>query len=51
VERVTVTKVVWSEEDAQAEVARLNELNTGNGVKYFWQISRLQSKADGSRHD
>lgn len=38
---VTVKEVVWSLELAQAEVARLNELNAEKGSRYFWRATRL----------
>ena len=38
---VTVKEVVRSQEVAEAEVARLNALNEGKGVRYFWQTTRL----------
>jgi hypothetical protein len=39
--RVTVKKIVWSEEEALAEVARLNQLNAEKGCEYFYQVTRL----------
>ncbi len=43
---VTVTKVVWSREVAEVEVARLNALKKDKGSFYFWQVTRLERKAD-----
>ena len=37
---VTVTKVLLSQAEAEAEVARLNQLNKEKAT-YFWQITRL----------
>jgi hypothetical protein len=39
--RVTVTRVVYEEETARAEVARLNNLNAEKGCRYFCQTTRL----------
>lgn len=44
---ITVTKVVLTEESAQRETARLNQLKTGRSVRYFWQVTRLE-RADTS---
>jgi hypothetical protein len=41
-EAVTVTKVVFDQEAAKAEVARLNGLNEGKGCTYFWHITRVE---------
>jgi hypothetical protein len=38
---VTVKEVVRSPELAEAEVARLNALNEGKGVRYWWALTRL----------
>lgn len=38
---VTIKEVVWSEDLAEAEVTRLNELNAEKGCIYFWQMTRL----------
>jgi hypothetical protein len=41
-DRVTVKEVVSSEEEAVAEVRRLNALRADDrSVKYFWQATRL----------
>lgn len=40
--RVTVTKIVRTEEAATREVDRLNRLNSGKGYLYFHQITRLE---------
>lgn len=40
----TVTKIVWTEEAAVTEVARLNQLNNDKGSRYFFQLSRLERK-------
>ena len=41
---ITVKKVVWTQEVAEAEVIRLNRLNKEKGAVYFWQITRLERK-------
>jgi hypothetical protein len=38
---ITVKEVVRSQQLAEAEVARLNALNEGKGVLYWWQTTRL----------
>lgn len=40
-DRVTVKEVVWEQEFAEAEVARLNALNERKGQLYFWQTTRV----------
>ena len=40
-DNITVKEIVWSLEEAEAEVARLNELNDSKGCRYFWQLTRL----------
>jgi hypothetical protein len=39
---IVVKKVVWSEEAAESEVARLNRLNADKGCVYFWTITRVE---------
>ena len=46
--RVSVKEVVWSEEEARAEVDRLNGLNSDKDVHYFWQATRLVKGGRGS---
>ncbi|PRQ02178.1 hypothetical protein ENSA5_26370 [Enhygromyxa salina] len=41
--RVTVKRIVWSEEEAEREVERLNELH--DDVRYFWQATRVDRRA------
>ena len=38
---ISVKEVVWSLEEAEAEVARLNQLNGSKGSKYFFRTTRL----------
>ncbi|HEX6987335.1 MAG TPA: hypothetical protein VF170_18300 [Planctomycetaceae bacterium] len=38
---VTVKQVVRTQDIAEAEVTRLNALNGGKGVRYWWQFTRL----------
>ena len=38
---ISVKEVVWSIEQAEAEVSRLNELNESKRCRYFWQTTRL----------
>ncbi len=46
---ITVQKVVWDQETAEAEAARLNDLNKDKGCMYFWTITRLERKLDQER--
>ena len=39
--RVTVKCIVWSLDDARAEVDRLNRLNASKGCRYVWQATRV----------
>lgn len=39
---IVVKNVVWSEETAESEVARLNRLNADKGCVYFWTITRVE---------
>jgi hypothetical protein len=39
-DRFYITRIVWDEETAGAEVERLNELNADKGCRYFWQATR-----------
>ena len=45
---VTVKKVVWEAEEAESEVARLNQLNSETGCVYFHQVTRVQRRANKS---
>ena len=40
-DQITVTEIVSEQSIAEAEVARLNELNAAKGCRYFWQPTRL----------
>jgi len=48
--QVTVKEVVRSRELAEAEVVRLNALNEGKQVRYWWQRTRFfpEGKSAGS---
>jgi hypothetical protein len=41
---VVVKKIVRSQEEAEREVARLNQLNAGKGCEYFYQVTRLEGE-------
>lgn len=41
-EAVTIKKIVWSKEEAESEVKRLNKLNNDKDSVYFWQVTRLE---------
>jgi hypothetical protein len=43
-DRYTVKRVMWSEEEAVAEVARLNEVNADKNCRYFWQYTRVDRR-------
>jgi hypothetical protein len=43
--RIKVKAIVWSEEAAEKEVARLNSLNREKGCLYFWQGTRVAGEA------
>ncbi|HKG45094.1 MAG TPA: hypothetical protein VKB02_00080 [Pyrinomonadaceae bacterium] len=38
---ITIKEIVWSLEEAESEVARLNELNASKGCRYFCLYTRL----------
>jgi hypothetical protein len=42
---VTVKNVVWTQEDAEREVARLNRLNASKGSVYFSKMTRLERRS------
>jgi hypothetical protein len=43
--RLTVSRIVWSERLAQAEVERLQEMNADKSCRYFWQYTRVDPRA------
>jgi hypothetical protein len=43
--RFTVRRIVWSEELAEAEVRRLQELNADKGARYLWQYTRVDRRS------
>ena len=43
--RFTVRRIVWSEELAEAEVQRLQELNGDKGARYLWQYTRVDRRS------
>ena len=42
-DRVTIKRVVRSQELAESEVARLNDVNADKHCRYFWQYTRIDS--------
>jgi hypothetical protein len=40
---ITIKEVVWTQEQAESEVSRLNALNAHKGVKYFWRMTRVEA--------
>jgi hypothetical protein len=49
-DRITVKEIVWEQELAAAEVARLNRLNEPVGRRYFWQPTRLFRPGTSAGH-
>jgi hypothetical protein len=45
---INVKKIVWAQEVAESEVARLNKLNKNKGATYYWTITRVERKAPQS---
>jgi hypothetical protein len=43
--RFTVRRIVCSEELAEAEVQRLQELNADKGARYLWQFTRVDRRS------
>lgn len=43
-DRYVVKRVVWSIEEATAEVDRLNHLNADKNCRYFWQHTRVDRR-------
>jgi len=52
-QKIRVTKVVASEEEAIAEVERLNALQEKGegGSRYFWQMTRLVPSSEAAPED
>lgn len=48
--KITVVKVLTSQEGAEAEVSRLNHINADKSCRYFWCTSRLiEQSTDGPK--
>jgi hypothetical protein len=47
---ISVTKVFWTVEEAEAEVKRMNDLNGSKGCLYFWRTGRLQPRLDADEN-
>ena len=45
---VTIKEVVWDAGVAEAEVKRLNQLNSAKGSVYFFQVTRIQRRDNGT---
>ena len=39
--RITVKEIIWTQDEAVAEVERLNKLNSDKNAVYFWRATRL----------
>ena len=48
---VNMIRVYWSMEDADAEVARLNALNSDKGYAYFRHYVRIQAEEKRTARD
>ena len=40
-DKIAIKMLVWTQETAEAEVKRLNDLNEAKGSFYFWRLARL----------
>lgn len=40
-DKIRIKMLVWTQETAEAEVKRLNDLNEAKGSFYFWRRARL----------
>jgi hypothetical protein len=45
-DRFTITRIVWTQDIAESEVQRLNNLNAGKGCRYISQSTRAQSPSE-----
>jgi len=43
-EVIAVEKVVWTRAEADSEVLGLNRLKEGEGVVYFWTLTRVEQR-------
>jgi hypothetical protein len=41
-DKITVTEAFLTQEAAEREVKRLNELNGSKGALYFWRVARIE---------
>ena len=48
---ITVVKVLWSEESAEAETARLNQVNSGKRTSYHMKMTRLERRSSEAAND
>jgi hypothetical protein len=46
-DKVAVTKVFWTQPEAECEVQRLRDLNADKDCVYFWTTGRLVDEAQG----
>lgn len=46
-ERVTVKEIVWTQQEAEREVERLNALNAEKDCVYAWQHTRVKARTVG----
>ena len=45
-EKINITKVPWTEQDADLEVERLTHLNASRGCRYVWLLTRLPDEPE-----
>ena len=43
-DRYTVKRIVWSQEEAAAEVDRLNEINADKNCRYYSRYTRVDKR-------
>jgi len=46
---ITITKVLRKKEDARREAERLNRLNASKGSRYFWKLTRIDSRPNAAK--
>jgi hypothetical protein len=44
-DRYTVKRIMWTEDEAAAEVERLNQVNATKNCRYLWQYTRVDRRS------